>query len=102
MLRDAAARRYPEHWKTYQAELNIDMLDELYAQFRNLAAMNFPVEEHDRARCFGTFLGDAYTPTMVERIEELGGQSPWVLLGDRNQSFAKFDLDHERSTARFP
>jgi len=73
MLQDATAHRYPEHWKTYKADLDIDQLDHLYSQFRNLSVINFPIEEHDRARCFGTFLDDAYTSTMVTRIEEMGG-----------------------------
>jgi hypothetical protein len=102
MLQDATAHRYPEHWKTYQATLNIVQLDHLYAQFRNLCVANFPLEERERARCFGTFLGDAYTATMVARIEELGGQSPWKLLAYRNESIDQFDIDHARSTSRIP
>jgi hypothetical protein len=102
MLKDSVAHRYPEHWKTYKAEMNIDLLDHLYAQFRNLAVLNFPIEERERARCFGTFLGDAYTPEMVSRIQGLGGRSPWDLLAFRNESLESFDLDHERAAKRIP
>lgn len=102
MLEDSAAHRYPEHWKTYKADINIDLLDRLYGQFRNLAVANFPVEERERARCFGTFLGDAYTPEMIARIDELGGRSPWDLLAYRNESLKTFDLDHDRKARRFP
>jgi hypothetical protein len=102
MLEDSLAHRYPEHWKTYKAEMNIAFLDHLYAQFRNLALANFPAEERERARCFGTFLGDAYTPDMIARIRGLGGRSPWDLLAYRNESLKSFDLDLERTAKRFP
>jgi len=93
MLKDAAAHRYPERWKIYKAEMDIDQLDDTYANFRNIASSNFPAEEHERARSFGTFIGDAYTATMIERIKELGGRSPWDLLAYRNASLDKFDLN---------
>jgi hypothetical protein len=98
MLQDAAMRRYPEHWNTYRAESSVDQLDEVYCQLRNLATDNFPIEERERARCFGTFIGDAYTDTMIERIQELGGESPWVLLAYNNKQLDKFHLDHARVT----
>ena len=100
MLKDAAAHRYPEAWKEYEATLSIGQLDSLYAQLRNLAVANFPVEEKERARCFGTFIGDAYTPETIEKIRELGGRSPWELLAYRNDSHEAFDLDHERRRPR--
>ena len=102
MLEDAAAHRYPEHWKSFKAELDIDQLDHHYCQFRNLARENFPVEERERARCFGTFLGDAYDAAMIDRIKGLGGLSPWELLAYRNQSLAQLDLDPQRKAPRFP
>jgi len=102
MLKDSVGHRYPEHWKTYKAELNIELMDHLYAQFRNLAVANFPAEERARARCFGTFLGDSYTPEMVARIHEIGGRSPWDLLAYRNESIKIFDLDFERTAKPFP
>ncbi len=102
MLADSVPHRYPEHWKTYKAEMNIGFLDHLYGQFRNIAVVNFPAEERERARCFGTFLGDAYTSEMVARIEGLGGRSPWDLLAYRNESLTSFDLDHERTARRIP
>jgi hypothetical protein len=101
MLQDAAARRYPEHWKTYRADASINQLDEVYCQFRNLAAANFPIEEQERARCFGTFLGDAYTETMMAAIHGLGGESPWDLLAYNTKQLDKFNLDHTRSAGRF-
>jgi hypothetical protein len=102
MLEDAAGHRYPEHWNRYKADLDIDRLDSMYAAFRNMAAVNFPIEERERARCFGTFIGDAYSQGMIERIIEMGGRSPWELLAYRNQSLATFDLDHERKAPRVP
>jgi hypothetical protein len=102
MLEEAAAHRYPEHWKSFKAELNIDQLDHLYCQFRNLARENFPAEEQERARCFGTFLGDAYSAAMIDQIVELGGRSPWDLLAYRNQSLEQLDLDPQRMAPRFP
>jgi hypothetical protein len=102
MLKDAAARRYPEHWRSYKADLNIDLLDEVYGQFRNVAAENVPVEERERARCFGTFIGDAYSPAMIARINEIGGSSPWDLLAERNSFLGTFNLDLSRSARPIP
>lgn len=101
MLQDAAARRYPEHWNSYRAKSSIDQLDEVYCQLRNLAASNFPIEERERARCFGTFIGDAYTETMIQAIRGLGGESPWDLLAYNNKQLDKFNFDHTRSAHRF-
>jgi hypothetical protein len=93
MLQDAAAHRYPEHWKTYKAEMDIDLMDSTYANFRSIASSNFPAEERERASSFGTFIGDAYTPAMIDRIKEIGGRSPWDLLCYRNAALDKFDVN---------
>jgi hypothetical protein len=102
MLQEATKRRYPEYWTSYRAQLNIPMLDEVYAQFRNVAVANFPAEERDRARSFGTFIGDVYTSEMIEQIKKLGGDSPWDLLAFENQALARLDLDHERKAPPIP
>jgi hypothetical protein len=74
----------------------------VYAKFRNVAVANFPAEERDRARSFGTFIGDVYTPEMIEQIKKLGGDSPWDLLAFENQALARLDLDHERKAPPVP
>src|SRR2546426_10457605 len=93
MLTDAYDRRYPEHWKSFKAEVSVDYLDGVYVQFRNSAVINFPIEEQARARQFGTFITDAYAPVMIKQIEELGGQTIGELLRFRNDSFDRLDID---------
>ena len=102
MLQEATKRRYPESWSSYKAQLNIPMLDEIYAEFRKVAVQNFPMEERARARCFGTFIGDAYTADMIARIKELGGDSPWDLLAFDNQALERLNLDHDRKAPPIP
>src|ERR1700674_1326503 len=80
MLQDAYSRRYPEHWKRFEAEWNVNYMDAVYVNLRDISVENFPKEERERARSFGTFLGDLYTPDFIKQIEGLGGRSPWELL----------------------
>jgi hypothetical protein len=77
-------------------------MDGVYVQFRDIAAENFPKEEHKRARSFGTFLGDLYTPEFVKRIESIGGKSLWELLAYKNDYTGHFEIDPAKRAKPFP
>lgn len=92
-LTDAYDRRYPEHWKIFSAEINVDFMDGVYGQLRSMAAINFPSEEIERARRFGTFISDAYSLRVRELIRENGGQSIGELLRYKNDNLGVFDIN---------
>ncbi|WP_165071980.1 hypothetical protein [Paludisphaera rhizosphaerae] len=95
-LQESYTYRYPEHWTQYRAELDLDKLDFVYVHMRNNIILNFPLEERQRVRHFGTFLYDAYTAEAFDLIGRLGGKNPGEILRLSNQQFALLDIDASR------
>jgi hypothetical protein len=102
MLQDAYSRRYPEHWKRFEAEWNVSYMDAVYVNLRDTAVENFPIEERERARCFGTFLGDLYKPDVIKQLEAIGARSPWELLAYKNDFMSHFNIDPKKRAKPFP
>jgi len=96
LLQESYDRRYPEHWRQVQIEVSVHELDSAYTYLRNNVIQNFPPEEADRARHFGTFIYDAYTPQLREVVERLGGKPPDQVLRQSNQSFESLDIEPSR------
>ena len=92
-LQDSYTRRYPENWKEFQLNVNLDQLDKVYSYLRNGVILNFPQEEKTRARQFGTFIYDAYRGDLSKRIQKMGALSPAEILKWKNHSFNDFDID---------
>jgi HEPN domain-containing protein len=95
LLQDSYAQRYPEQWEELRIETSVNQLDSAYTYLRNSIIQNFPLEEQDRVRHFGTFIYDAYTNDVRELIRRLGGQAPGELLRHSNKSFELLDIDKQ-------
>jgi hypothetical protein len=102
MLQDAYAKRYPEHWKRFEAEWNVGYMDAVYVNLRDTAVENFPKEERERARSFGTFLGDLYKPDVIKQLEAIGARSPWELLAYKNDFMSHFNIEPTTRAKGFP
>jgi hypothetical protein len=96
LLRVSYSRRYPEEWKEYQMEGNIHKLDFYYTYLRNNIIANFPLEEIDRAKQFGTFIYDGFSSPVRELISVLGGKPPGDILRQNNQSFELLEIHRDR------
>jgi len=64
--------------------------------FRNGVVANFPEEEKERARQFGTFIYDAYRGEFSEKIKERGALPPGDILCWKNTVFKDFDIDFRK------
>lgn len=91
-LQDSYSRRYPEHWKEFYIEVDIDKLDMAYAYLRGNVSRNFPKEEKDRAQQFGTFIGDAYSPDLMNFIKGRGGLTPSEALRLHNKHIDEMNI----------
>lgn len=88
LLEEAYAKRYPEHWEKWEAEVDLGKLDCGYVYLRNANADNFPAELRDRARDFGTFIGDVFRQeAFSKRIALLGLLHPIEYLKLNNESY---------------
>lgn len=91
-LEESYAKRYPEHWKEFSIEIDIDKLDRVYAYFRGNVSRNSPKEEKDRAQQFGTFIGDAYTQEFLTFIKSRGGLTPMEILRSDNKHLDQMNI----------
>lgn len=93
ILEESYKRRYPENWKSFSMEVDLEKFDKAYCEFRAVAALNFPAEEQERAGQFGTFLGDIYNPSLIRRVNNDGMLSPAEALRKNNNHIAKLGLN---------
>jgi hypothetical protein len=96
LLQDSYTQRYPEKWTELRIEIDVHKLDQVYTYLRNGIIGNFPIEERDRSRHFGTFISDVYNRRVREHIHNLGGLPPGELLRHLNQSFETLNIDAAR------
>lgn len=94
VLRSAYSNRYPEHWSQFAAKLDVSQLDVAYAFLRGNAVDNFPAEEQFRARQFGTFLADSYTPQVLEAMRRDNAPLPGELLRHGNRSLPEMKIEN--------
>lgn len=95
-LRDSYSRRYPEHWKEFRLEVDIDKLDKAYAFLRGNVVPNFPAEEQDRVQQFGTFLGDAYPQEIIKFIKSRGVLPPGEALRLHNKHLDEMKISKSK------
>ncbi len=96
LLQDSYTQRYPEKWTEMHIETSVHQLDTVFTYLRNNIIQNFPIEEQQRARHFGTFIYDCYSSDVRALIGLLGGRQPGELLRHMNESFNQLDIETER------
>lgn len=92
-LQESYYRRYPEGWKLHSYEVEVNRLDQTFSYLRNNIIANFPREERDRTRQFGTFIYDAYSEEIQNLIKRNGGIPPKALFYLKNNSAKDFNIE---------
>lgn len=92
-LENAYRTRYPESWKEVRLINDLTNLDTAYCFFRNNITANFPPEEQEKIKLFGTFIIKAYNKEVVDFIKSHGGLSPKEILSKNNTRLTEFNLD---------
>lgn len=95
-LQGAYKTRYPESWAEIKLINDLSNLDKAYSYFRNNITVNFPLEEQEKTKQFGTFIMIAYNSEVVAYIKNHGGMSPYQLLSKDNASFSELNIDKEK------
>ncbi len=95
-LQNAYSLRYPESWKQALLINSLDDLDKLYCYFRNNITVNFPKEEQEKVKKFGTFILSAYNNDVVNYIKKLGGISPKDALAKHNKYFQELNINKDK------
>jgi len=94
-LQDSYYRRYPEGWKIHKYEVEAVKLDMVYCHLRNRIITNFPNEEINAAKKFGTFVINAYTKEIKNIIKNRNGILPREIFYLNNESAANFDINFD-------
>ncbi|MBI2621067.1 MAG: hypothetical protein HYW63_00280 [Candidatus Levybacteria bacterium] len=92
-LENAYRTRYPESWRDAMFINNLEDLDKLYCYFRNNITINFPKEEQEKIRLFGTFIMKAYNKDVIGYIKKLDGMSPKEAISRHNKYINEFNID---------
>lgn len=92
-LQDAYRLRYPESWKEAKLINDFENLDKFYCFFRNNITTNFPKEEQEKVKLFGTFIIKGYNPDVVKYIQDHGGLTPKQILSKDNKYLSELNID---------
>lgn len=92
-LENAYKLRYPESWKEARLINDFQDLDKMYCYFRNNITRNFPKDELEKTRQFGTFIIKGYTPEVVKYIQEHAGLTPKQILSKDNKHLSELNID---------
>lgn len=95
-LQGAYKTRYPESWVEIKLINDLTNLDKAYCYFRNNITINFPLEEQEKTKQFGTFIMNAYNVNVIEYIKSHGGMSPHQLLSKDNLYFSELNIDGDK------
>ena len=91
-LQETYHKRYPENWKSFIYEVDINQLDLCYLYLRNNITQNFPSEEQERVKQFGGFISDGYGEKIKAIIKRRTGKSLAEMLSQDNDHINKYDL----------
>lgn len=92
-LQNAYKLRYPESWAEAKLINDFENLDKFYCFFRNNITANFPKEEQEKIKLFGTFIIKGYRPDVVRYIQDHGGLTPKHILSKDNKYLSEFNID---------
>lgn len=95
-LQMAYKTRYPESWKEVKLINDLTNLDKAYCYFRNNITTNFPKEEQEKTKFFGTFILKAYNKDVVNFIVSQGGLSPKEAFLKSNNHSAEFNIELDK------
>lgn len=95
-LQSAYSLRYPESWKQALLINSLEDLDKLYCYFRNNITTNFPLEEQEKVKFFGTFILNAYNNSVLSYIKKLGGMSPKEALSQHNKYYEELNINKDK------
>lgn len=91
-LQGAYKTRYPESWTEVKLINDLTNLDKAYCYFRNNITINFPPEELEKTKQFGTFIMNAYNTDVVKYIQDHDGLSPKELLSKDNKFLSELNI----------
>lgn len=92
-LENAYKLRYPESWKEAKLINDFQDLDKMYYYFRNNITANFPKEELEKTKQFGTFIIKGYNTGVVKYIQDHGGLTPKQILSRDNKYLSELNID---------
>jgi len=95
-LEMAYKTRYPESWKEVRLINDLTNLDKAYCYFRNNITVNFPKEEQEKIKSFGTFILKAYNKDIVSYIVKQGGMSPKEAFLKHNKYSSEFNINQAK------